>query len=157
MRLRFLTLLIPSVLLCADNPVKTFQSCAYLATAEFSLLTPKSNSVLPWDVPIRKDSNFDVSVKPTADGYFYVFQDPADPNFLVFPALSGPNRENRVARGATFRKTFKLDRSLTTLLLFTTSPIPDFDRLTADEVRKLYRSKANCGDMVLAEKTIQVK
>lgn len=138
----------------ADDSLAVFEACAYVSSA-----APVRSSVIiamPRH-PLRVGERFSLTVTSSFDGYVYVFQDPADPAALVFPA--SPAQDHRISKGRAWEIPgvfgFR-DRNTKSLMVgVSRQPVSDFKSMSAQQIRRFFEQRRFCEGFAWAEKAIQ--
>lgn len=140
----------------ADTAADVFASCAYAPILPSATSTREplakievgsGNGIfdrLKRQVPIAVTTEF--------RAYIYVFQDPADPAVLVFPRV-GRGDNNQVSKDSPFKGSIDLDSfdGVTVMVAVSPIPIPNVEKLSADEIRSYFRMRNHCRTFILNE------
>jgi hypothetical protein len=136
----------------AGDPIRTFQNCAYTPTLPTAnarpevevALTDAKGAPIPDGYQFRANERIRLTVTSARNGYLYLFQDPPDPDSLVFP--TAPKDTNQMAKGVPrgIALGFNSTTDITLLIGVAPEPLPNAARMKADAFRQYFGGLRNC-------------
>jgi hypothetical protein len=144
------------------DPIRTFQNCAYTLTLPSAnarpevevTLTDAKGAPIPDGYQFQANERIRLTVTSMRNGYLYLFQDPPDPDSLVFP--TSPKDTNQIAKGVprSIPLGFSSTADMTLLIGVAPEPIPNAGKMTADSFRQYFGGLRNCLGAVSQEKRL---
>ncbi len=162
-------LLVPwAAVTAGDGPTAILQSCAY--TASLSPAPPRSSvffEIRDAAGNVARDESYlftpsdHIVVRAAvagAAGYFYVFQDPADPDSLVYqdPVTKGRHTKGGLAIDSPAMR-FNRTTDFTLLMAVTPEPLPGVGAMTLAEARRYLELRRACWGSVMQERKIRFR